>query len=260
MIKKFKAFIFSIGIMILGIYLIGSYLGLTDQDRRGELEQLISHGIKTPGILKETYQQKTITKANLPVETYIIGYTYNDDDKEYEGEQTVHALPENPIVEVTYLENDPSVSSLDPHKELSEVEEGEGKLFTLLGGIGFFLLGSFMTYGKLRPQPTKEVSTEAANQNSLEKSKAMVTTNIGNPRPKESSHLGLSTKAKSTLRKNESTIKDQPKLTESAAQKRSTLSRRPTEEPLPDKSKWDGLKNSELKDFQKTDHNKFLPK
>lgn len=262
MFKNLKKFVIPVMLMVAGVQFVGDYLGTSEKERRNELELLVSDGIETNGVLKESYKQKTITRANIPIDEFEIGYTFSVDGKQYEGTSIVYELPNNAIIELTYYKGNPKINGINPQTELSELEEGKGSVLTLLAGIVFFLIGAFWLYALIRPKKENVENADDSNRRTVRSGKEERTTVTSNERVKNESPESESSVRKDVSRfsfkKKKPSKIDKPIKSKPKDDKFSNLKTPP--KPLMPKSELSKLKNTKLKEFEPTDHSRFLPK
>ncbi len=147
--NKILSFLLPVFLFVLGIQFTRDYFGDTSKEERSNLEQLISQGEATMGVLKGEYTEKTIKIAGLPIKTYEVGYTFLVGEKEYSGLKTLENPPTEPIISVKYLPSDPMVNAADPASELASLSEREGTK-TLLIGLGLILAGAGLGFFRFK--------------------------------------------------------------------------------------------------------------
>jgi len=128
-------------LLVIGVQFTRDYFGDTSKERRSNLEQLVSSGEETLGILKSEYKEKTIKIAKIPVKTYEVGYDFKIGEKEYSGFKTLKKPPTEPTIKVKYLPTNPEINAANPEEELASLDEYEGSTSTLLIGLGLILAG-----------------------------------------------------------------------------------------------------------------------
>ena len=128
-------------LLAIGVQFTRDYFGDTSKKKRNNLEQLISQGEETLGILKSEYKEKTIKIARMLVKTYEVGYTFKVDENEYSGLKTLKSPPTEPTIKVKYLPSNPMINAVNPEAELAALDEYEGNTSTLLVGLGLILAG-----------------------------------------------------------------------------------------------------------------------
>ncbi|MEZ4986025.1 MAG: hypothetical protein R2795_13480 [Saprospiraceae bacterium] len=133
-------------LLIIGVQFSRDYFGNTSKDERNQLEQLISGGEETFGVLKSEYKEKTVKVAKVPIKTYEVGYDFKVGEKEYSGLKTMKSPPTEPVVKVKYLPSNPEINAVDPEEELASLSAYEGDIFTLLIGLGLILAGLGLGY------------------------------------------------------------------------------------------------------------------
>ena len=151
--KKLIGLIFPVILILIGIQFTRDYFGNTSKERKNELEQLISQGKETFGILNEQYKQKTTKIGGARIITYEIGYTFKVDDKKFSGTKTVDEEPTIPMVNVKYLPSNPQINAIDPEEELASLQKSQGKTKTLLIGLGLILAGFLLGYFRIKSKP-----------------------------------------------------------------------------------------------------------
>ena len=142
---KIFTFLLPVILLVIGVQFIRDYLGNTTKDEKNFLEQLISNGQETDGVLGEKYEEKTIKIAGAKIKTYIVNYTFKVDEKEYSGTKSLKNPPTEPIVKVKYLPSNPSVNAVNPEEEIAEIEESQGTS-TLLIGLALILAALGLGY------------------------------------------------------------------------------------------------------------------
>lgn len=155
--SKILSFLLPIFMMVIGVQFTRDYFGNISQEKEANLEQLISQGQETLGVLKSEYEEKTTKIAKIPIKTYIIGYTFNVGEKQYEGSKTLTNPPTEPTITVKYLPSNPAINAANPEEELASLTNSEGDTSTLLLGIGLFLAGlglGFFRYKSMQKAKT----------------------------------------------------------------------------------------------------------
>ena len=148
--KKLLGLIFPVILILIGIQFTRDYFGNTSKERKNELEQLISQGKETLGILNDQYKQKTTKIGGARIITYEIGYTFTANDQKFSGSKTVKEKPTVPMVKVKYLPSNPQINAINPQEELNSLQESQGKTKTLLIGLGLILVGFLLGIFRLR--------------------------------------------------------------------------------------------------------------
>lgn len=139
--SKILSFLLPVFMMVIGVQYTRDYFGDTSKEKRANLEQLISQGEETIGVLKSEYEEKTMKIAKIPIKTYLIGYTFKVGEKEYEGKKTLKSPPTESMISVKYLASNPMINAADPAAELASLDEYEGDNTTLYMGLGLILAG-----------------------------------------------------------------------------------------------------------------------
>jgi hypothetical protein len=142
---KILNFLLPVVLLVIGVQFIRDYLGDTTKDEKTYLEQLISNGQETDGILDKNYEEKTIKIAGAKIKTYKVSYTFKVDEKEYSGIKSLKNPPTEPIIKVKYLPSNPSVNAVNPEEEIAEIEESQGTS-TLLFGLALILAAIGLGY------------------------------------------------------------------------------------------------------------------
>jgi hypothetical protein len=121
--NKILSFLLPVFLFALGIQFTRDYFGGTSKEEKSNLEQLMSQGEETMGVLKSEYTEKTTKIAGLPIKTYEVGYTFKVGEKEYSGIKQLDNPPTEPVVSVKYLPSDPTINAVDPASELASLSE-----------------------------------------------------------------------------------------------------------------------------------------
>lgn len=156
--KKLLGLVLPVILILIGIQFTRDYFGNSIKERKSELEQLISQGDETVGVLKEQYKEKTMKIGKRKIITYEIGYTFSVNDKKFNGTKTLTEKPSDLFVKVKYLPSNPQINAVDPEKELNSLVEREGKTSTLLIGLGLIIAGFLLGFFRIKAKPNTEGS------------------------------------------------------------------------------------------------------
>lgn len=247
MLKTLKAFLLPIALIVIGIQFTRDYFGATNSGRISQLEQLISNGRTTAGVLSQEYTAKTTKFAGTTSTSYEVNYLFTVNEVEYSGITILSNEPTQTLTEITYLPEDPNINALKPQRELENLTDLKGETLALILGLVLLLLGLYLLYRRYK-------ALMSNSQKSKRKSKTIET-----PSPTQSQihkELGIA--------KAQDKTKIQDEKFRNYAQKRQTKMARQQksiEQSVSDKkAKLRAIKETKLKDFDASDHNNYMPK
>jgi hypothetical protein len=151
--KKMKtiiSFLLPIALLVIGVQFTRDYFGDTSKERKTKLEELISGGTETDGVLQNEYTEKTIKIAKIPVKTYEVTYSFKVNETEYTGTKTLKSPPTESAIKITYLPTNPAINASNPQEELALLNNYENDSTTLIIGLVLMLAGLGLGYFRFK--------------------------------------------------------------------------------------------------------------
>ena len=166
MLKKVIGLLLPLALIVIGIQFTRDYFGDNGAELKQKYEQLIAEGATTRADLADQYKETTIKIAGLPIKLYEVEYTFDVLGDEFSGTKSLKSPPIQAQMEVTYLPSDPDVNAINPQQELANVKDYENSSSTLYIGLALLLVGLLIGYNRVRAfqQPKTELTatTETA--------------------------------------------------------------------------------------------------
>ncbi len=218
--KRIIGLLLPLVLIVIGIQFTRDYFGDTGAESKEKYEKLISEGETTTAKLASKYKETTIKIAGLPIKLYEVEYTFSANNQTYSGTKSLSGPPSEPLMQVTFLSTDPSVNAINPNEELAKMEEYEKSSSTLYIGLGLLVVGLLIGFYRI---------------------KSFIKSKIG-PTSTEGEKTSLELDKSKVLKKEQKNLEN--------------------EKIFDSKSMIEELKKSESikKDFEPSDHSKFMPK
>ncbi len=226
--KKIIGLLLPLILIVIGIQFTRDYFGNNGAETKAKYEKLISEGQTATANLASQYKETTIKIAGLPIKLYEIEYSFSVNGQEYSGTKSLKEPPGKPQMEVTYLSSDPSENAINPNEELNSIREYERSSSTLYIGLGLLLVGLIIAYSRIK---------------SFRKQK----NDLNNRKEKE---VKQKTEEKTEFRNEKKSKYRLDKI--ELVNKKSTDSKKIIESLKKD--------NKIKKDFEPSDHSKYMPK
>ncbi len=130
--------------LFFGLILVASIAVLNNYwDGQSKYEKLLGNNKKVVGVLDQEYTETNIELEDNTVKQYEFGYSFTVDNQKYSGTYShLNEVPESRTVNVYYLPDDPTISSLDPKRSLAAKK---GSIIVAL--IAIFLSFLLMAHG-----------------------------------------------------------------------------------------------------------------
>jgi len=148
--KRIIGLLLPLVLIVIGVQFTRDYFGDTRAESKEKYEKLISEGETTTAKLASQYKETTIKIAGLPIKLYEVEYTFSANDQTYSGTKSLSGPPSEPLMQVTFLSSDPSVNAINPSEELTKMEEHENSSSTLYIGLGLLVIGLLIGFYRIK--------------------------------------------------------------------------------------------------------------